>query len=145
LNRTKWLLLVLICTASVALPVAGGIMAAFTNGQRQPNPRSTNAHDIYLSYRRRESAGCTGRLFDHLSRHFGPGSVFMDIGGITRGQGFARAIEPALNACEVVLVVIGKSWVSCTGKCADCRKTACTVRKSSSFRQIVVVCDKFRL
>jgi hypothetical protein len=117
LNWTKWLLLVLICSASVALPVAGGIMAAFKDGQRQPKPPpSSSAHGIYISYRRRESAGCTGRLFDHLSRHFGPGSVFMDIGGITRGQEFARAIESALNACDVVLVVIGKSWASCTGK-----------------------------
>ena len=57
-----------------------------------------------------------GRLFDHLSRHFGPGSVFMDIGGIARGQDFAQAIESALNACEVVLVLIGNAWVSCTGQ-----------------------------
>jgi hypothetical protein len=71
---------------------------------------------IYLSYRRRESAGYAGRLFDHLSRHFGPGSVFMDIGGIARGQDFAQAIESALNACEVVLVLIGNTWASCTGQ-----------------------------
>jgi hypothetical protein len=117
LDRTKWFLLVLICSASVALPVAGGIMAAFPDDQRRPNPLpSTNAHGIYLSYRRRESAGYAGRLFDHLNRHFGPGSVFMDIGAITRGQEFALAIESALNACKVVLVVIGKSWANCTGK-----------------------------
>jgi Protein of unknown function (DUF1566)/TIR domain len=71
---------------------------------------------IYLSYRRRESVAYAGRLFDHLSRHFGPGSVFMDIGGIARGQDFAQAIESALNACEVVLVLIGNAWVSCTGQ-----------------------------
>ena len=40
----------------------------------------------------------------------------MDIGGITRGQEFPRAIESALNACEVVLVLIGNSWASCTGQ-----------------------------
>jgi hypothetical protein len=71
---------------------------------------------MYLSYRRMEAAAYAGRLFDHLSRHFGPGSVFMDIGGITRGQEFPRAIESALNACDVVLVVIGNGWASCTGQ-----------------------------
>src|SRR5271165_3545878 len=72
---------------------------------------------IYFSYRRTESAAYAGRLFDHLSRHFGPGSVFMDIqGGITRGQDFARAIESALNACNVALVIIGNNWATCTGK-----------------------------
>jgi hypothetical protein len=70
---------------------------------------------IYLSYRRIESAAYAGRLFDHLSRHFGPGSVFMDIqGGITSGQDFALAIESALNVCDVALVVIGNTWAICT-------------------------------
>jgi hypothetical protein len=118
LNWTKWLLLVLICSASVTLPTAGGIMAAFPDGQRRPKSfPSTNAHGIYLSYRRTDSAAYAGRLFDHLSRQFGPGSVFMDIqGGIAPGQDFARAIESALNACDAVLVVIGNSWTSSTGK-----------------------------
>ena len=71
---------------------------------------------IYLSYRRRESTAYAGRLFDHLSRHFGPDSLFMDIDDIARGQDFALAIESALNACEGVLVLIGKSWTSCTGQ-----------------------------
>jgi hypothetical protein len=71
----------------------------------------------YISYRRAESAAYAGRLFDHLSRHFGQGSVFMDIqGGITRGQEFPRAIESALNACNVALVVIGNTWATYTGK-----------------------------
>ena len=118
LNWTKALLLVLICTASAALPVAGGLMAAFPDRQRRPKaPPSASAHGIYLSYRRSESAAYAGRLFDHLSRHFGRGSVFMDVqGGIRPGQEFARAIDSALNACDAVVVVIGKDWASCTGK-----------------------------
>jgi len=70
---------------------------------------------IYLSYRRMDAAGYAGRLFDHLNRHFGPGSVFMDIGGIAGGEEFSRVIESALNSCDVVLVLIGKSWATCTG------------------------------
>ena len=65
---------------------------------------------IYLSYRRMDAAGYAGRLFDHLNHHFGAGSVFMDIGGIAGGEEFSRVIETALNACDVVLVLIGKSW-----------------------------------
>jgi hypothetical protein len=123
LNWTKALLLVLICTASAALSVAGGITAAFPDRQRRPKaPPSTSAHGIYLSYRRSESAAYAGRLFDHLSRHFGRGSVFMDVqGGIRPGQEFARVIDSALNACDAVLVVIGKNWASCTGK-DGCRR-----------------------
>jgi len=69
---------------------------------------------IYLSFRRMDAVAYAGRLFDHLSRHFGPDSVFMDIGSIASGQDFAQVIESALNACDVVLVLIGKNWASCT-------------------------------
>jgi hypothetical protein len=118
LNWTKALLLVLICTASAALAIAGGITSAFPDRQRRPKAApSTSDHGIYLSYRRSESAAYAGRLFDHLSRYFGRGSVFMDVqGGIRRGLEFARVIDSALNACDAVLVVIGKDWASCTGK-----------------------------
>jgi hypothetical protein len=71
---------------------------------------------IYISYRRMESAAYAGRLFDHLSRHFGRRSVFMDIDTIRRGEDFPQAIESALNACDVVLVVIGNTWATCTGQ-----------------------------
>jgi hypothetical protein len=53
-----------------------------------------------------------GRLFDHLGQHFGPGSVFRDIDTIRRGGDFAQAIESALNASDVVLVVIGNTWAT---------------------------------
>jgi hypothetical protein len=65
---------------------------------------------IYLSYRRMDAAAYAGRLFDHLGQHFGPGSVFRDIDTIRRGEDFAQAIESALNASDVVLVVIGNTW-----------------------------------
>ena len=71
---------------------------------------------IYLSYRRMEAAAYAGRLFDHLNRHFGPDSVFMDIGSIASGQDFAQVIESALNACDVVLVLIGSTWTTSTGQ-----------------------------
>jgi TIR domain len=71
---------------------------------------------IYLSYRRIEAGGHAGRLVDHLSRHFGSGSVFRDIDTIQRGEDFAQAIEFALNACDVALVVIGNTWATGTGQ-----------------------------
>jgi len=67
---------------------------------------------IYLSYRRKDAAAYAGRLFDHLGQHFGPGSVFRDIDTIRRGEDFAQVIESALNASDVVLVVIGNTWAT---------------------------------
>ena len=76
---------------------------------------------IYLSYRRMEAGGHAGRLVDYLSRHFGPSSVFRDIDTIRRGEDFSQAIESALNACDVVLVVIGNTWATGTGEDGRCR------------------------
>jgi hypothetical protein len=37
---------------------------------------------IFLSYRRKDSAGETGHLADRVALELGTGSVFMDFGGI---------------------------------------------------------------
>ena len=34
---------------------------------------------IFISYRRDDSAGHAGRLYDRLEGHFGQGQVFMDV------------------------------------------------------------------
>ena len=40
----------------------------------------------------------------------------MDIASIASGQDFAQVIESALNACDVVLVLIGSTWATSTGQ-----------------------------
>lgn len=67
---------------------------------------------IFLSYRREDSAGHSGRLCEHLSSVFGPDRVFMDIQDIAPGQDFADAIEKTISACQVVVVIIGPHWVA---------------------------------
>ena len=69
--------------------------------------RSAN---IFINYRREDSAGHTGRLFDHLSGRF-PGRVFMDVDTIDPGIDFVEVIEQAVSCCEVLLVVIGNEWL----------------------------------
>ena len=34
---------------------------------------------IFISYRRDDTGGYAGRLFDRLSTHFGRGNIFMDV------------------------------------------------------------------
>lgn len=66
---------------------------------------------IFISYRRDDSEGQAGRLFDDLSERFGRDSVFMDVAGIAKGRDFRRVIDQHISSCSVVLVVIGKSWI----------------------------------
>lgn len=69
---------------------------------------------IFISYRRDDSAGYAGRLYDRLSAHFGADQVFMDVEGIELGTDFVTAIEQAVSSCKVLVVVIGDEWLSTT-------------------------------
>jgi TIR domain-containing protein len=69
---------------------------------------------IFISYRRDDSAGYAGRLYDRLAGHFGAGRVFMDVEGIEPGTDFVTAIEQAVAACRVEVVIMGKDWLAAT-------------------------------
>jgi flagellar biosynthesis GTPase FlhF len=69
---------------------------------------------IFISYRRDDAEGQAGRLFDDLSAHFGRDAVFMDVAGIKKGLDFRRIIEEHVTSCGVLLVMIGKRWLSAT-------------------------------
>jgi outer membrane biosynthesis protein TonB len=66
---------------------------------------------IFISYRRDDSAGHAGRLFDRLMARFGKGAVFMDVEGIEAGVDFVETIEEAVGGCDVLLAVIGRGWL----------------------------------
>ncbi len=69
---------------------------------------------ILISYRREDSAGHAGRLYDDLTEHFGPGHVFIDIDTIQPGADFTKAVAQEMQRSEVVLVVVGPRWLSVT-------------------------------
>lgn len=69
---------------------------------------------IFISYRRDDTAGYAGRLYDHLVGHFGEDSVFMDIDTIEPGADFIKVIEDAVSKCDVFLALIGKRWMTIT-------------------------------
>jgi TonB family protein len=66
---------------------------------------------IFVSYRRSDSQGEAGRLFDDLVKHFGEDTVFMDVAAIEAGRDFRRAIEEGVTKCGVLLVMIGPEWL----------------------------------
>ena len=66
---------------------------------------------IFISYRREDTGGYAGRIFDRLSRLVGRERVFMDIDTIEPGIDFADAIQQAVSACDILLVLIGPAWL----------------------------------
>lgn len=69
---------------------------------------------IFISYRREDSAGHSGRLFDRLRERFGKEHVFMDVSAIEPGVDFVEAIDRAVGSCDALIVVIGRKWLTCT-------------------------------
>jgi hypothetical protein len=67
---------------------------------------------MFISYRREDSAGHAGRLYDRLKAAFGDEQVFMDLDDIALGENFARALEASVGAADVVLVLIGPRWLT---------------------------------
>lgn len=65
---------------------------------------------IFINYRREDSRGDAGRLFDRLKARF-PSQVFMDVSTIEPGVDFVEAIEHAVGSCDACVVVIGKHWL----------------------------------
>jgi hypothetical protein len=67
---------------------------------------------IFISYRRDDSAGYAGRLFDRLSDRFGRDQIFMDIDTIEPGLDFVEVIEQAVGSCDVLIALLGRHWLS---------------------------------
>lgn len=76
---------------------------------------------IFINYRRQDSEGYVGRLYDHLTRHFPANHVFMDVSNIPPGADFVQVLEEAVAACDVFLAVIGPGWVSAADETGDRR------------------------
>jgi len=67
--------------------------------------------NIFISYRREDSAGYAQAVYSRLAQHFSKDRIFMDVDTIAPGADFERAIETAVSECEVLVAVIGKRWM----------------------------------
>lgn len=67
--------------------------------------------NIFISYRREDTSGYAGRLFDSLAKHFGK-QVFMDIDTIEPGVDFVQVIEQAVSSCDVLIALVGRQWLT---------------------------------
>jgi hypothetical protein len=67
---------------------------------------------VFISYRREDTAGYAGRLYDSLTSRLDVADVFMDVGDIEPGVDFTVAIADAVESCDVMLALIGSRWVT---------------------------------
>jgi hypothetical protein len=67
---------------------------------------------VFISYRREDTSGQAGRLYDALAEKLGQDNVFMDVDTIDIGVEFKHAIESAVSSCDVLFVMIGPRWLT---------------------------------
>ncbi len=76
----------------------------------------SNQCSIFISYRRSDAPGYVRALMCELRNAFGSKQVFLDMETIEAGSDFVDIIEQAVGGCEVMLAVIGPTWLSITNE-----------------------------
>jgi hypothetical protein len=66
---------------------------------------------VFLCYRREDSGGYAGRVQDRLVRDLGADVLFMDVDSIPLGKNFVKILNDEVAKCEVLLAVIGRTWI----------------------------------
>ncbi|MFG6105396.1 toll/interleukin-1 receptor domain-containing protein [Leptothoe sp. EHU-05/26/07-4] len=77
-------------------------------------PDSAVSEPIFISYRRADSRSTTERIYDRLKTAFGDDAVFKDASSILGGTDFAKRLDKAVSQCQLILVIIGKTWLTVT-------------------------------
>jgi TIR domain len=65
---------------------------------------------VFISYRRDDTAGYARALHDALARRWGEERVFVDVDDIGAGEAFADVIGQEVGNARVLLVLIGPRW-----------------------------------
>lgn len=72
------------------------------------------AGNIFINYRRGDDPGFAQALFGRLEQAFSSDQLFMDIDDIAPGLDFVEVMNQQVAKCDVLISVIGRSWLAAT-------------------------------
>ncbi len=67
---------------------------------------------IFISYRRDDSLGWSGRIYDQLWPVFGKDRVFFDLDSLYPGSDWDEAIDRTVEQAAVIVLIVGPRWAS---------------------------------
>jgi hypothetical protein len=67
---------------------------------------------VFISYRRIDSKWAVGRLYDRLAEVLKRENLFLDVSDIEPGDDYVDRIQRIIGTCDVLLAVIGRSWLT---------------------------------
>lgn len=93
-----------------------GVRAGLTKATATPAPTNTastpsSGPRIFISYRRQDCQPQANGLNYGLCHRLPRANVFMDIDSIVPGEDFEQHIRREIEACDVVLALIGDNWL----------------------------------
>jgi hypothetical protein len=72
------------------------------------------AGNIFINYRRGDDPGFTQALYSRLEQAFPAERLFMDVDNIAPGLDFVQVLNDQVARCDVLIAVIGKTWLNAT-------------------------------
>jgi hypothetical protein len=85
-------------------------LVRWPTGDLWDQPKSSLA--VFISYRREDSRETVGRIHDHLRQPFEEQHLFLDVDRQAAGEDYRMVISRALERADVLLAVIGTSWLA---------------------------------
>jgi hypothetical protein len=91
-----------------------GASVAKVHSERGTQVRAPRPHRarIFLCYRREDTQGFAGRIYDNLASKYGQERVFRDIDSTPVGIRYSTWIESRVSQSSVMIVLIGNAWLS---------------------------------
>jgi TIR domain len=83
------------------------------------SPAGRHGPKVFISYRRRFDSGFARLLELELTKEFGVGAVFRDVGQIAPGAPFPQVINQAIESCDTFLALISPEWVKTVASLQD--------------------------
>jgi hypothetical protein len=76
---------------------------------------------IFISYRREDSAGFAGRIYDRLTTRLARERVFFDVDNIEPGLDFVKILSDRVADCDALVAIIGRDWLAISDGDNQCR------------------------
>jgi hypothetical protein len=76
---------------------------------------AADSFDIFISYRRSDSAGHARALYRDLCRSFDKQRIFFDRESIEAGMVFPERLRSAIQSCRVLVALIAPGWLDAKG------------------------------
>ncbi|MEU4474968.1 toll/interleukin-1 receptor domain-containing protein [Micromonospora sp. NPDC023888] len=98
-------------TVGAVLGVGAGLLANAASMWLGDLTQFRQRPRVFLSYRRSDSERVTRAVYDALVARYGPHQVFLDAHSLVPGRDYRTELPRVVRRCNVVLVMIGPSWL----------------------------------